>query len=117
MRELVMEARPYAVVIERGMTRFVLPRRARTRLQRVGGYLLMAVGVGVIMLLIFLGRQMAAGGVVLPEGFALKLMALFVLFVCTAPFIIGWKFLRGDQGEIRASVDGDLLTFHFDLKG
>jgi len=104
-----VECRPYAVVVERGITRFILPRRARTLLQKMGATGLIVLGTGTLVGIGFIAWQALTlgGGQFLIHGGHWIILILAVIL--PLPFRYGWLLLRGGQGELRVSVDGNFL--------
>ena len=101
-----MEDRPYAVVVDQGVTRFVLPLRSRTIFQKIGGACILAgmvvIPIGACLLVWALSQNGLNLG-------ALKWGIIGGVVGCGAAVKYGWAAFQGAQAEVCICPDGDYL--------
>jgi hypothetical protein len=104
-----MEGRPYAVLESNGITRFLLPRRARTVWLKAAGAAMMATGAGMVLVVGYLGWLLLRHGDGPLAIHGAQWIAMLLLVVSPVPLKYGWEILRGGQGEVRVCVAGNFL--------
>jgi hypothetical protein len=101
-----MEDRPYAVVVDKGLTRFVLPVRSRTIFQKIGGACMLAgtvlIPVGACLLIWALNRNGLSPRAVIWG-------TIGGVVGCGAALKYGWAAFQGAQAEICICPESDYL--------
>ncbi len=103
-----MNDRLYEVSIEKGMTCFILPLRIRSAKQKIVGASLIGLGLGLSMVGIITLRQLPQFVWRLPMHGGIWVIVAGVV-ACAAPLKFGRDLMYGGHGEVRASVEGDVL--------